>query len=68
MPKFKYPAKPKAPRNTAPKSSHDKFADKMADWQKKCKEIDDEKKAHAAAVKRTQDLKNGKKVTKRARA
>lgn len=57
MPSFKYPKKPKAPKASASIESHNRFKLKMSEWAKECAEIDRKKKAHADAVKRTQQLK-----------
>ena len=60
MAKFKYPAKPKAPKASAPASSHEKFHKRWADHISACKAVDKAKADHAKAVKKTQDLKSGK--------
>lgn len=55
--KKKYPKKPKAPRRSASIGQHEAFHKRMAEWQKRCREIDKLNSKHAAVAKKTETLK-----------
>ena len=60
MAKKKYPKKPKAPKASASAATHQKFADRMKDWGKACRDVDQANAAQERAAKKTADLKAGK--------
>ena len=49
----KYPKKPKAPKTSASLTAWENYKKRLADWQKKCREIDSNIKKKANIIKAT---------------
>lgn len=56
MPTWKYPKKPKAPKKSASTQTWINYKNRLKEWEKKCKQIDANKKAHEKAVAEAKKL------------
>ncbi|MEL6628104.1 MAG: hypothetical protein AAFQ92_21445 [Bacteroidota bacterium] len=58
MAKKKYPKKPKAPARSASITQHENYHKRVAEWQKKCAEVDKHNNNLKKAQGKTEKLKN----------
>lgn len=60
MPSFKYPKKPKAPKASASAATHEKYHQRVREWESKCRDKDKEKAEWEKAANKTAEIRAGK--------